>query len=640
MHQGLGHVLGCLFSRSFSSMDAAPPARSAPEDAPLRAPVPPAFAGASPREYLQAVVRVVNKYSFLHLGRVVFFYAHSADYWERIPPAWADELLRIPLPLLLSVPSLVVRPPGEPLPEELRTFEHTAAFIHDVREHALLRAPSAVRFGKDPREVHSPETAAAAAAAQSPPPHVPGSHVVPSPELLTPQQTLLLRKELTRKMSPKKIHECVRAAEAIAALSAHHGCRNVVDIGSGAGYLSHLLAYGSNLSVLGLEGSEAIAELARDRARHIQRWQHKVGGRRGRKQSPVTTRRCQQPQSEEAGDSTGGNLFSAPAPSAEDLGPNDGHGNLGSDAVGAAAVTSSSVSPLSASSGRSGGEDGEEPLRSEVVTCFIRSKTDILRACSRERRPSLLVGLHVCGDLTSLVLDAFVSSGPHQGEGKEECASDAHETGSVLPRDSPSHASPPIPQSFAGLCVFGCCYHKVTEDRFPLSKLGASEGLKSAFGRDSLRSACFSPQRWDSPEAMGLFRMHHFRAMLQIILMKFFPDAPSADCETSGVGHIPQSRAGDFLQYTRAALSKLGLPNVAEPGGPPLEYVSQLDAAHGDDKLRRVCIFWTLRAALGPLLESAILLDRYMFLAEHGHQPFLQALFDPEESPRNVAIMV
>jgi len=51
--------------------------------------------------------------------------------------------------------------------------------------------------------------------------------------------------------------------------------------------------------------------------------------------------------------------------------------------------------------------------------------------------------------------------------------------------------------------------------------------------------------------------------------------------------------------------------------------------------------YWSIRAALGPVLETLILLDRLMFLQEQGDsiKVVMLPIFDPTISPRNVAII-
>ena len=65
-----------------------------------------------------------------------------------------------------------------------------------------------------------------------------------------------------------------------------------------------------------------------------------------------------------------------------------------------------------------------------------------------------------------------------------------------------------------------------------------------------------------------------------------------------------------------------------------------------EQQWQRVAMFFMLRLALAPCVESLILLDRAIFLAErsatHTHRPVvvnLLPVFDPKISPRNIAIV-
>lgn len=51
--------------------------------------------------------------------------------------------------------------------------------------------------------------------------------------------------------------------------------------------------------------------------------------------------------------------------------------------------------------------------------------------------------------------------------------------------------------------------------------------------------------------------------------------------------------------------------------------------------------YWSLRASLGAVLETLILLDRLLFLQEKGSslEAFMLPAFDPSLSPRNLAIV-
>ena len=51
--------------------------------------------------------------------------------------------------------------------------------------------------------------------------------------------------------------------------------------------------------------------------------------------------------------------------------------------------------------------------------------------------------------------------------------------------------------------------------------------------------------------------------------------------------------------------------------------------------------YWSLRATLGPVLETILLLDRLLFLQEQGNslKVLMLPIFDPALSPRNVALI-
>jgi len=54
---------------------------------------------------------------------------------------------------------------------------------------------------------------------------------------------------------------------------------------------------------------------------------------------------------------------------------------------------------------------------------------------------------------------------------------------------------------------------------------------------------------------------------------------------------------------------------------------------------RKVIIFYCLRLLVAPAIESLILVDRVLYLAECGYDASLTPIFDPILSPRNVAIV-
>jgi hypothetical protein len=81
---------------------------------------------------------------------------------------------------------------------------------------------------------------------------------------------------------------------------------------------------------------------------------------------------------------------------------------------------------------------------------------------------------------------------------------------------------------------------------------------------------------------------------------------------------------------------------------PTLETLTKLYAqAENDNLFHRLCAVWTFRALLSSIIESLILLDRYVYLLDHSkcqaeydeyHVEWC-ALFDPCNSPRNIAMV-
>ncbi|GAB4846723.1 hypothetical protein Ancab_025731 [Ancistrocladus abbreviatus] len=88
-----------------------------------------------------------------------------------------------------------------------------------------------------------------------------------------------------------------------------------------------------------------------------------------------------------------------------------------------------------------------------------------------------------------------------------------------------------------------------------------------------------------------------------------------------------------FEKFSKSGLSRLGLE--------PLEGID----LHGlwkefEHLAELIGPYWSLRAALGPLLETLLLLDRVLFLQEHcTFDVTMLPIFDPILSPRNVAII-
>ncbi|XP_067001366.2 methyltransferase-like protein 25B isoform X1 [Anabrus simplex] len=88
-------------------------------------------------------------------------------------------------------------------------------------------------------------------------------HSASSPKTSSILQRSELSYVFTKHVKPKKRHEITTMAQVTAETAQASGCQYIVDIGSGMGHLSRMLAYGYGLNVCCLEAQETLSEQAR-----------------------------------------------------------------------------------------------------------------------------------------------------------------------------------------------------------------------------------------------------------------------------------------------------------------------------------------------------------------------------------------
>lgn len=181
------------------------------------------------------------------------------------------------------------------------------------------------------------------------------------------------------------------------------------------------------------------------------------------------------------------------------------------------------------------------------------------------------------------------------------------------------------------LANVGCCYNLMRETCCPpLSQklFCLKDSLACISERTARMLACQAPWRWSSKPTQSLqsFKSNHYRALFQAFVL------PLLGRDEVELGHLPSSSLTSFENYVRAACIKVGVQC------PDLEYHA-IELAHDQ---KRLAVVWTLRALLGPVIESILLLDRYYLvkerLAETGTVQ-LVPLFDPVQSPRNFVLV-
>ncbi|KAI9487588.1 MAG: methyltransferase domain-containing protein [Benjaminiella poitrasii] len=270
---------------------------------------------------------------------------------------------------------------------------------------------------------------------------------------------------------------------------------------------------------------------------------------------------------------------------------------------------------------------GEDVLNLHHVTDFITpdNASSILSKWSNideneDERPNekwLLCGLHTCGDLATMMLRLYTSS--------------------------------PEISCFVDV---GCCYHFLTEEDgtngteeniknsgFPVSDYVRKAGLK--LGSTAKMLSCQAPARWidQQNETLEAYEHHFFRALLQLMMVeKGLTDVSVAPV----VGRLNKKK--DFVSfpvYVKAALKRLKMSENTFSIEEVENYYNEYKARKVD---KQIIIIWTLRVLLAPVLESLILMDRWLYLDSTIEDSptksiSLWPLFDPVMSPRNMVLV-
>ncbi len=272
----------------------------------------------------------------------------------------------------------------------------------------------------------------------------------------------------------------------------------------------------------------------------------------------------------------------------------------------------------------------------------------------------LMISLHSCGDLSSTMLKLFLKS------------------------DAKS------------MINIGCCYHKLTEHfdflrRRRKEQLTDDEELSIGFPLSQKLKhfrisnagkilACYATLRWKNTkeneeeeseeednsaekttqQCKYLFKMHSFRCCFQFFITDIFNTYE----DEFTLGRIPKKSSETFGGYATYAVEKLlkKMQSKNKNNEEMKEKMAQMKKQFeqwNEEKLNQfytdkfgqfiqkdnlriktVECFWSLRAVLGPVIESIILVDRIWYLRENGI-PFADVirLFDPKISPRSLVVI-
>ncbi|XP_056133718.1 methyltransferase-like protein 25 [Lampris incognitus] len=466
-------------------------------------------------------------------------------------------------------------------------------------------------------------------------------------------------------MNSKKSHEVQSMSEVVASLARQCRVKQVIDVGSGKGYLCSFLSMQHGLQVYGIDSSSTNTHGAHERNRKLKKfsraYQKRSKAARNQKTATETAqdefteiksgkeksddndlyiaeegeRQVFQVQSNTAAGekATQKDERELEAPSLSLTEEVDGAANKILDSNKADSKSEAlflsvlSVDAIESTTQRAppsklSFEERERRKRENLerkarnrpssdavlfspLTSYVTAETE-LRELISELVDAVMVGLHTCGDLASSTLRMFV-------------------------------AKPEL----AAVCSVGCCYHLLSEEYepagpecpdgvwgFPLSQYLREQAWFC--GRNARMSACLALERVSVGQGIQMESLF-YRAVLHVILR----DRYSSFKSEKRVGNV-YSKAKSFANYVRRALSRLDLDDSKLSDGVIQDYLNtyrpRMDEMHA---------FNMLKVILAPCVEGLILLDRLCYLKEQEDVSFsaLVQLFDPLLSPRCYAVV-
>ncbi|KAG8529869.1 uncharacterized protein KY384_005350 [Bacidia gigantensis] len=244
------------------------------------------------------------------------------------------------------------------------------------------------------------------------------------------------------------------------------------------------------------------------------------------------------------------------------------------------------------------------------------------------------------------------------------------------------------------VAMVGCCYNLVTErlgpptyklpslrtsnprlerttsaydpHGFPMSERlshfrhSGGEGIR--FNITARMMACQAPQNWTEQECESFFTRHFYRALLQRILLDHKIVGKPLTSHTEGndsdlreepvegpaiiIGSLRKQCYQSFVAYVRGAIQKMA--NDPYHGdrirdrvqGISDEEIKAYEERFGNKK-KELSILWSLMAFSAILVESVIVVDRWMYLKEQDavKDCWVEPVFEYGQSPRNLVVV-
>nr|XP_040136200.1 methyltransferase-like protein 25 isoform X3 [Ictidomys tridecemlineatus] len=370
-------------------------------------------------------------------------------------------------------------------------------------------------------------------------------------------------------MNMKKSHEVQAMSQLICSITDYYGVKQVIDLGSGKGYLSSFLSLKYGLKVYGIDSSNTNTHGAKERNRKLKKhWKHyHTQSRVDVNGVALKMAKERKVQNEIKYNANVEETYNNSSANQEKMSPSDylpdfsgsvisdirkqmenlhaqphGEDNLCFEnsfslidflPINAVETNSSSqiinreISEANKERRKLASKSNESNIYSPL-TSFITADSE-LHDIIKDLEECLMVGLHTCGDLASNTLRIFASN-----------------------------------SEIKGVCSVGCCYHLLSEEfenehkeciqekwGFPMCHYLKEE--RWCCGRNARMSACLALERVALGQGLPTESLF-YRAVLQDIIKDCYG---ITKCEQH-VGKI-YSKCSSFLDYVRKSLKKLGL---------------------------------------------------------------------------------
>ncbi|XP_076578515.1 putative methyltransferase-like protein 25 [Chaetodon auriga] len=551
------------------------------------------------KRFLSVTLNIANAHT-------VEFYTH--DVWDRF--------MAVPPEEVLSAVSACSDQQGAPEHQAKEQSRTTFGFCNDT--HRLLDACELLQAAK----AHA----------------LPGLGVCMSRDellqaLRESRELMGMELEPEEFMNSKKSHEVQSMSEVVACLARRCGVKQVIDVGSGKGYLSSFLSLQYGLQVYGIDSSTTNTHGAQERNRKLKKYSRayqkcsKAKGAQGAQEELKPAVNGDDDVSFGCGAGVVSQEEEKVLIGLSDVNPAvEMHSEPNTETeelfLSALSVDVIQTAPPRVPPSQLSAEERERRKRENLerkaqnrtdgastvfspLTSYVTAETE-LRELIGELEDAVVVGLHTCGDLAPSTLRMFVAKA-----------------------------------ELAAVCSVGCCYHLLSEEfdpagqeclravcGFPLSQYLRDQ---SCFcGRNARMSACLALERVSLGQGIQMESLF-YRAVLHVILRDHYGSFKSE----KRVGNV-YSKAKSFVDYVRRALHRLELDESKLSDSDIQDY-------HDTYRLRvaEMHAFNMLKVALAPCIEGLILLDRLCYLKEQEDLAFsaLVQLFDPLLSPRCYAVI-